>query len=120
MAQFMLILHETPGGFAKLSPTEIQSIIEKYNAWTGKLAGAGKLVGGHKLKEEGGKAMTLAGDRLTVVDGPYSETKEVVGGYFILKAADYDEAVRLASDMPHLPYGRTEVRQVDFMGHPEP
>jgi hypothetical protein len=119
MAQFMLILHETPGSFAKLSPTEIQGILEKYGAWTGQLAASGKLVGGQKLKDEGGKLISKAGDRLTVVDGPYSETKEVIGGYFVVKAADYDEAVRIASESPHLPYGRVEVRQVDFMGQPE-
>jgi hypothetical protein len=119
MPQFMLLLHETPGIYAKLSPSEIQAIIEKYAAWTGKLAAAGKLVGGHKLKEEGGKALSKAGDHLTVVDGPYSETKEVVGGYFVLRAANYDEAVQLCSDAPHLPYGRIEVREVDFMGRPE-
>lgn len=119
MPQFMLILHETPGSFATLSPTEIQATLEKYNAWTGKIAAAGKLAGGHKLTEEGGKALTRSGDRLSVVDGPYSETKELVGGYFVLKAADYDEAVRLASDCPHLAFGRVEVRQVDFMGRPE-
>jgi hypothetical protein len=119
MAQFMLILHETPHSRDGLSPTEIQALIEKYGAWTGKLAAAGKLVGGQKLKEEGGKAVTRAGDRLSIVDGPYAETKEVVGGYFIVKADNYDEAVKLASDSPHLPFGRVEIREVDFMGRPE-
>jgi len=115
MPQFMLLLHETPGTYAKLSPTEIQAIIEKYAAWTGKLAAAGKLVGGHKLKEEGGKALAKAGDRVTVVDGPYSETKEVVGGYYLIEAADYAEAVELARGCPHVHYGRIEVRQVDLV-----
>ena len=119
MAQFMLILHGAPNNMANLSPTEIQAIVEKYSAWSGKLAAAGKLVGGQKLTEEGGKVITKSGDRLSVVDGPYSETKEVVGGYFVIKAASYEEAVQLASDSPHLPFGRIEVRQIDFMGHPE-
>ncbi len=119
MPQFMLILHSTPNHMATLSPTEIQAILEKYNAWTGKLAAAGKLVSGQKLTDDGGKALSLKGDRVTAVDGPYSETKEIVGGYFVLRAADYDEAVRLASDCPHLPMGRIELRQVDFMGQPE-
>ena len=120
MAQFMLILHETPGSYAKLSPTEIQGILEKYGDWTGKLAAAGKLAGGQKLMDEGGKVMSKSGDRLAIVNGPYSEAKEVIGGYFVIKAADYDEAVQIASDSPHLPFGRVEVRQVDFMGQPEP
>jgi hypothetical protein len=119
MPQFMLILHSTPNNMAKLSPTDIQAILEKYNAWTGKLAAAGKLVAGHKLTDDGGKVMAKTSGKPTAVDGPYSEAKEVVGGYFLIKAASYDEAVQLASDCPHVPMGRTEVRQIDFMGEPE-
>lgn len=120
MPQFMLILDENPGFFANLSPTEIQAIIERYGAWTQKLAVSGKLVGGQKLHEEGGKLLSKAGGKTTVVDGPYTETKEVVGGYFVIKASDYDEAVKVAADCPHIDYGRIHVRQVDFMGRPEP
>jgi hypothetical protein len=120
MPQFMLLLYETPGDFQGMSPEEIQKLLQKYSAWTQKVGAAGKLVGGHKLVEEGGKRMTRNGGKLTVVDGPYAETKEAIGGYFILKARDYGEAVELASDCPHLQYGRIDVRQVDFMGQPEP
>jgi hypothetical protein len=119
MAQFMLILHEFPGTFTKLSPTEIQEILAKYGAWTGKLAGSGKLVSGQKLMDEGGKILSREGDSPSVVDGPYSETKEVIAGYFVIKAASYEEAVEITSDSPHLPFGRIEIRQVDFMGQPE-
>ena len=115
MAQFMLILHEAPNSRSTLSPTEIQATIEKYGAWIGKMAEAGKLVGGNKLTEDGGKRVTKSGDRLAVVDGPYSETKEIVGGYFVIRAADYEEAARLVADHPHLPVGRIEIRQVHFM-----
>ena len=54
-----------------------------------------------------------------MVDGPYSETKEVVGGYFVVRAETYEEAAGLCSDSPHLVYGRIEIRQIDFMGEPE-
>jgi hypothetical protein len=47
------------------------------------------------------------------VDGPYAEAKEVVGGYFIVEADGYDDAVALCRDCPHLAYGRIEVRQLD-------
>ena len=57
MPQFMLILHEKPGQFAKLSPEEIQKIIQKYGEWNQKLAAAGTLVSGHKLTDEGGKQL---------------------------------------------------------------
>jgi hypothetical protein len=103
-----------------MSPDQIQKIIEKYSAWGQKMAAAGKMVAGHKLTEEGGKKMSRSGGKVTTVDGPYAEAKEVVGGIYILRAKDYAEAVQLASDCPHLDYGRVEVRQIDFMGRPEP
>jgi hypothetical protein len=56
----------------------------------------------------------MADGRMRVVDGPYSEAKEVLGGYFLVEAADYDAAVELSRDCPHLRYGRRiELRQVD-------
>jgi hypothetical protein len=119
MPQFLMILHDTPGQFTHLSPTEIQAVLEKYGAWTGKLAAAGKLVTGRKLKDEGGKWVTKGAKGVSVVDGPYAETKEAVGGFFILKSETYDDVLKLIADCPHLEFGRIEVREIDFMGRPE-
>lgn len=120
MPQFMLILHEKPGDFASMSPEIIQKIIEKYGAWGMKMAQEGRMVGGHKLTEEGGKKLDRKGGSVAVTDGPYAEAKEVLGGIYILKAKDYAEAVELAKTCPHMEYGRIEVRELDFMGQPEP
>lgn len=117
MAKFMLILHETPGDFARVSPEEMQRIIEKYTAWGASLAARGHLAGGEKLKEEGGKALRKRGGELETTDGPYSESKEVIGGIYLINAEDYAQAVALASDCPHLEYGRIDVREIDMMGN---
>ena len=116
MAKFMLILHDTPGNFKHLAPDELQRVVEKYVAWAGKIRESGKSVGSNKLMEEGGRIVTRKRGELNVVDGPYSEAKEVVGGYFVVKAEDYNEAVQLVRDCPHLDFGRIEIRQVDPMG----
>jgi hypothetical protein len=50
-----------------------------------------------------------------VIDGPYSETKEIIGGYYVIEAPDYAGAVELLRDCPHLSYGKIEVRQHDEM-----
>jgi len=116
MAKFMLILHETPGRHQNTSPEELQRIFEKYRVWVDGLRSSDRLVVSDKLQEEGGKILSSQKGRLNVVDGPYSEAKEVVGGYMMIRAASYDEAVGLASDCPHLNYGRIEIRQTDRMG----
>jgi hypothetical protein len=54
--------------------------------------------------------------QLRVTDGPYSETKEVLGGYFTIEAASYDQAIERLRDCPHFLFGGTiELRQVDVM-----
>ena len=98
------------------SPEEIQRKVEKYQAWINKIHSSGRHVSSEKLGEEGGKLLSLQKGRLAVVDGPYSETKEVVGGYYVFRAANYEEAIELTRDCPFLEDGRIEIRQTDPMG----
>lgn len=109
MAHFMLLLHQDPSGWPQLSPEEMQKATEKYMAWTKKPFTRDS----HRLTIDAGRVMRAEGGKPRVVDGPYSETKEVLGGYYTIEAANYDEAVKLSLDHPHLEYGGTiEVRQV--------
>jgi hypothetical protein len=114
MASFMLIARDGPQDFADVSPEDMQRIIEKYVAWGNKLEEAGKKKAGSKLRDGEGKVLRGNSGKLTVTDGPFSETKEVVGGYWMIDAADYDEAVELARDCPHIEYGASlEIREVE-------
>jgi hypothetical protein len=114
MAQFMLLLYDDPNEFAGLEPQEFQKVLGEYQAWGQKMASRGKLVSGHKLKDEGGRHLKTRGKEVLVTDGPFAEAKEVLGGYYIVDAASYDEAVELAKIGPHLQYnGRIEIRQID-------
>ena len=110
MNDFLLIPHNpTDSPFHKMSPEEMQSVIARYGQWAGQMVGQGRLKGGHKLED--GTVRHISGR--TVTDGPFPETKEVVGGYFVISAASYDEAVELSSTCPHLDFGRIEVRRIE-------
>lgn len=113
MPQFILLPFERPEAFADFGPEEMQKIIQRYTSWTSKLGKQGRLKGGEKLRDGEGKVLRGAGKKMTVTDGPYSETKEVIGGFWILEAADYDEAVRLAADCPHLEFGTLSIRAIE-------
>jgi hypothetical protein len=114
MSQYILLLHEAPSDFSNFSPEEVQQIIGEYVAWRNKIKDEGKYVGSNKLKEEGGRHVSMRNGNARVVDGPYAEAKEVMGGYFIVNAANYDEAVEISKGCPHLKYnGWIEVREVD-------
>ena len=80
-------------------------------AWVDKLAKAEQYVSGEPLLP-GGKLVSGNSGK-TVMDGPYTEGKEVVGGFFIIKAKDTEEAVAIAKDYPDFKFGGTvQVRQV--------
>jgi hypothetical protein len=107
MAQFMLLLYDDPSGWEKLSPEEMQKALEKYTAWTK------KSIDSKRLAPDPGKVIRAHGGKPRATDGPYSETKEVLGGFYTIDAPDYDAAVKQALTHPHLEYGGTvEIRQL--------
>ena len=113
MADFMLLLHTPPAG-NMWSAEDMQNVILRYSTWSKGLSAAGRLVGGHKLRDAEGRVLKKHSNQTTVTDGPYAELKEVVGGYFHITADTYDDAVRIARDCPHLDYGGTiEVRAIE-------
>ena len=120
MTQFMLVLRDDPSQYANLKPADWQNLLEKYNAWSERLGAEGRLVGGKKLTDGAGKTLRLNAGKLSIKDGPFAESKEVVGGFYILKADSYDHAIELCRDHPaFITKGSVEIREVDFMGQPE-
>jgi hypothetical protein len=114
MPKYMLLLHDDPSAFSALSPAEIQKVIERYVAWGTRLRQAGIITDSAKLTDEPGRVMRGRGGDMRVTDGPYSESKEMLGGYFTVVADTYEHAAERAADCPHLDYGGTiEIRQVD-------
>lgn len=115
MPNYLLLLHQPPTKFGAMAPEEIQKIIAKYEAWRGEIAKRNQLRGGEKLTDEGGRELRVKNEKVSVTDGPFSESQEILGGFFMIEAANYDEAVEIARTCPHLSFagGRIEVRQVD-------
>jgi hypothetical protein len=109
----MFLMRGSSALFARMTPEEIQQAIEKYNAWAQSLMSKGRLKGGEKLQDDGVRTVRMDKGKLTV-DGPFPETKETIGGYFIVEAADYAEAIELAKGCPvYSAGGSVEVRGVD-------
>jgi len=116
MDNYILLLHESPSFGKDLGPEEIQAIIARYRAWRQKSIDAGRLAGGQKLEDGTARIMKGEGSQLRVTDGPYSETKDVIGGFFMIKASSYEDAVEWSKDCPHLSYGTIEIRKVETVG----
>jgi hypothetical protein len=93
-----------------LSPEEIQKIMGQWNAWFERLTLQGKVKSAHPLEREG---KLVSGKGRTIADGPFAESKEAIGGYFLLELDDFNEALEIAKECPTLEYGVTvEVRPV--------
>lgn len=117
MDSYLLLLREDPSQYAGLSPAEMGAIVEQYRAWSQKLAAQGRLVGGEKLADEGGKRLRAGSAGPIVTDGPFIEAKDVIGGTFVIRAASYDEAVALVADCPHLRGDNViELRRIEVLG----
>lgn len=113
MPNYMLFLHEDQGQFDGRAPDEMMRIIKEYGAWAAKMREEKRFVGGEKLTDDAGKVLRNKQGKVVVTDGPYAESKEVVGGYFAITAKDYAEACEVAKECPHLKYGgRVEVRAI--------
>jgi hypothetical protein len=112
MPKFVLLLHDAGRFDPNMSPDQMQAIVQRYVAWRAKVQANGRSVMGHKLHDGEGRVMQGAGPAVKVTDGPYAEAREVIGGLFVIEAANYDEVVELSKDCPHLEFGSIEIREV--------
>jgi hypothetical protein len=108
MEKFMYIFFD--GNSSNLSADGQQAQMQKWFAWVEKLQKEQRYVSGEALLP-GGKKIT--GSKKTVTDGPFAESKELVGGYFVIHAKDLNEATAMAKDYPDFELGGTiEIREV--------
>jgi hypothetical protein len=113
MPKYMLILGgadlDKRSGNAELAPVMMQ----KYMTWMRSVQESGGYVASHKLVDHTGKRLTCRGGE--ILDGPFVETKEAVGGIFLVEAASLDAATAIARDCPVLclQNGYVEVRVID-------
>jgi hypothetical protein len=121
MPQYMLLIYgPTEGG---PSPEEMQAEFPRWQEYTQSLIDAGVMAAGDALQPIDTATTVRVRDNETVVtDGPFAETKEVLGGFYIVDVPDLDEALKWAAKMPNVHYGTVEVRPVmvfDNMPAPE-
>jgi hypothetical protein len=114
MKNFLFVFRADWGAMASASEAETQARTKSWMDWIGSIAAQNKLVDQGNRLEASGKVVKPKG---SVTDGPYAEIKESIGGYSIVKAASYDEAVKLAQGCPmlHGGVGSVEVRELGKM-----
>ncbi|HWK06372.1 MAG TPA: YciI family protein [Puia sp.] len=110
MKDFMFIFRGPTPEDLKLTPEESQASMQKWFEWIGELSAKGRYVGGDPLLKEG---KLIQGKKPVATDGPFAEGKELLGGYFIIKAESLEEATELAFGFPDFDVqGSVEVREI--------
>ena len=111
--KYIALIYSTPGSSPAPGTPEFGPLMAAYQAATERFARDGVLVAGDAL-EDGSTATTLRirGGRTETLDGPFAETKEQLGGFYIFDCASLDEALRYAAMIPTAAYGSVEVRPI--------
>ena len=113
MAQYVVLIYENESDYATASPETIGEVMDAHNRFTGEYESHGGKLDGQALQGTD-TATSIRGD--VVTDGPFVETKEALGGFYLIDADDLDQAIKIAGMVPAR-FGGVEVRPV--MAFPE-
>jgi len=114
LPEFMLVLQASPLESPNRSAEDVLRSVREYSAWAATMRKQGVLVDGEKLTNDG-RILTLIDGRPVISEAP-KDPKGRIAGYFLIHARDYQQAVSIAQDCPHLKTGGTiELRQIDSM-----
>jgi hypothetical protein len=118
--RYLLMIYAEETG-ANASPAEWAAMMQEYGAFNEWLQASGMHLGGEALKDVSDATTVAVRDgRRIVTDGPFAETKEVLGGYYLIKAPDLDAAIDVAARIPGAKFGKVEIRPIDEIeDHPQ-
>jgi hypothetical protein len=111
--QYLLLIYGNESQMTKQGDADRDKVLREYHEFTTSIAKSGHFKGGNQL-DTTSKATTVRlrdGKRL-VTDGPFAETKEQLGGYYLVDAKDLDEAIGIAARIPSVRWGSIEVRPI--------
>jgi hypothetical protein len=109
--QYMLLIYQNEK--ERLNPPDEAQMMQEYMTFTQNIVKAGKFKAGDRLQPSGSATTVQVRDGKTLTtDGPFAETKEQLGGYYLIEAKDLDEALAIAARIPGARYGSIEVRPI--------
>jgi hypothetical protein len=115
--QYLLLLHGNEAGFTNMTPEQQQAGLAAYMAYSEALTKAGVILGSNRLRPVATATTVRVVDGKTqVLDGPYADSKEQLGGYFLIDVPDLDSALEWAARCPGAMHGAVEVRPIWLMG----
>ena len=111
--QYLALIYSAPANEPKYGSPEFKAMMDGYSAFTAELKARGAFVAGDGLKPvETATSVRVRGGKTETMDGPFAETKEHLGGYYLIEVPDLDAAIKCAAMIPTAGYGTVELRPV--------
>jgi hypothetical protein len=110
--KYMLTIHTDPAGYADATPEDLDAELKGYASLSQELNEAGAFVAGEGLQLDTATTVSVQNGERLVTDGPFAETREQLGGFYLLECKDLDEAISWAAKIPGARHGKIEVRPV--------
>ncbi len=111
--KYLLLIYSNEAGVQEASKADIEQMMAAYGAYTAALNKAGVMVDGNRLQRSASATTVRTnGGKTNVLDGPYAETKEQLGGYYMIDVPDLDAALSWAARCPGASHGAVEVRPI--------
>jgi hypothetical protein len=115
--QYLLLIYDQESAWATMSEAERGTLMKDYGTFTQGIRDSGHYVGGNPLQPVSTATTVRVRDGKTLAtDGPFAETREQLGGYYLIEAKDLDDAIRVAAGIPSARMGSIEVRPIMKMG----
>jgi len=111
--KYLLLIYSNEANMAAASKKDTEQMHAAYGAYTEALAKAGVIVGGNRLRPTtSATSVRVTNGKTNVLNGPYAETKEQLGGYYMIDVPDLDAALSWAARCPGASHGTIEVRPI--------
>jgi hypothetical protein len=111
--QYLLLIYDEEQIWKNFTQAESAKLHTEYVEYTKDIIASGNYVGGDALKRvETATTVRVREGKTTTTDGPFAETREVLGGYYLVEAKDLDEAIKLAARIPSAKFGSIEIRPI--------
>ena len=115
--RYMLLIYADPAAYGAMTEEDGARMMGEYFAFTQSIVESGEFLAGDPLQgADTATTVRVRGGSRTVTDGPFAETKEVLGGYYLVDCADLDRALELAARIPDVVHGSVEVRPLQELG----
>jgi hypothetical protein len=111
--QYLLMIHSDEAAMQQARKEDVQGMMAAYGAYTQAMREAGAYLGGERLHPSStATVVRMQNGKTSVLNGPYAEVKEQLGGYYVIEAADLDAAIGWAARCPGAQFGAIEVRPI--------